>query len=111
LIEAVVGGLDESAADPEVQPSTAQEIHQSVVLGQPDRIMMWQQNDRGTDAKFGRALGNCGGNYLRRGTNVAAKVMLADPDRIEAQLFRVAYLLEEILVVLLLRTILGVVIE
>ena len=48
---------------------------------------------------------------LRRGADVAAEVMLADPDRIEAQFFRVADLFEEVLVVLLLGTVLGVMVE
>ena len=83
------------------------------------RLVIWlgmdslakQQRDRRPDAHFFRALRDRSRDDLRRRTDVAAKVMLANPDRIEAQLLGVAHFCEEVFVVLLFGTILGVVIK
>ena len=72
---------------------------------------MRQQHDRRADTHFPGTLRDRAGDNLRRGTDIAAEVMLADPDRIEAQLFRVSNLVEEVLVVLLLGAFLSVLIE
>ena len=72
---------------------------------------MWDERNRRTDPNPFRPLSNRGGDYLGRWANVAAKVMLTDPDGIEAQLLGVARFIEEVFVVLLLGTILRVVIE
>ena len=73
--------------------------------------MVWEERDRRTDPNHFRPLRNCGGDYLGRWANVATKVVLTDPDGIEAQLFGVAGFIEEVFVVLLLGTISSVVIE
>jgi hypothetical protein len=72
---------------------------------------MRQQGDRSADTHFFGALRDRSRDDLRRGTDVAAKVMLAEPDRIEAQFFGVINFLEEVFVVLLFGTIFGVMIE
>ena len=56
-------------------------------------------------------LGNGAGDNLRRRADITAKVMLAEPDRIKAQLLGVIHFLEKVLVVLLFRAILSIVIE
>jgi hypothetical protein len=73
--------------------------------------MVWEERNRRTDPNPFRPLSDRGGDYLGRWANVATKVVLTDPDGIEAQLFGVAGFIQEVFVVLLLGTILGVVIE
>jgi hypothetical protein len=58
--------------------------------------MMRDERNRCTDPNPFCALSNRGSDYLGRRANVAAKVVLADPDGIEAQLFRVAGFIEEV---------------
>src|SRR5262249_55682911 len=111
LIEAVVGSLDKSAAHTEVQTPAAQQIDQRIVFGQPQRVVMREEGDRGSDTDFFGPLRDSAGDDLWCGTDVAAKVMLADPQGIEAEIFGVGHFVEEVLVVILLGAILGVVIE
>jgi hypothetical protein len=73
--------------------------------------MVWEERNRRTDPNPFRPLSNRGGYYLGRWANIATKMVLTDPDGIEAQLFGVAGFIEEVLVVLLLGTILSVLIE
>jgi len=58
---------------------------------------MREQRDSRTNANLLGPLSNRRGDYLGCRTDIAAKVVLADPDGIEAKFFGVARFIEEFL--------------
>ena len=90
----------EAAADAEVQPPAAQQIHRRRLLSQLDGIVEGEHSHAGAQADL---LGNprqigqqrqCG-----RDDSVAGEMVLRDPHRIEAQRFGVADLVHGLFVI------------
>src|SRR5436309_2086324 len=84
-------------ADPELESSQAQTVERGVILGDPKRTVVWQQDHRGSDANFGgslcyRSADDWGG---RKETAEGEKVVFGKPDRIETELFSVRDLLND----------------
>src|SRR5262245_31679336 len=83
-----------AAAHAEVQSSITQHVQHGGLFSHEDRVVEVEDADPGANANFAGAGGYVGGKGQGRGHDAKArKVMLCQPDRVEAQLLGVLNLL------------------
>jgi hypothetical protein len=89
LVEAIEARLERAAGQHEVDPTAAQHVEHCVVLGQANRVVMWREGDACSQADLAGSGRNRREERDRVGADVLREVMFPDPERIEAQLFRI----------------------
>src|SRR5437016_12393917 len=89
--------LHEAVPDPKLEPPPAQTVERGIVLGNPQRVVVRQQDHRRADPNPGRSLRNSGADDRgsRKEPAERMKVMFREPDRIEAELFCVPRLVHD----------------
>src|SRR4029077_6657724 len=89
--------LHEAMADPKLEPPPAQTVEGGIILRDPKRVVVRQQDHRGANPNRGRSLRNGGADNRggRKETAEGMKERVREPDRIEAELFCVPRLLHD----------------
>ena len=86
-----------AAARGEIDAPAAHKVEGRPLLGDTDRGMQWQNSDGGSQPDATRPRRDIGEHQIRAGKHAqGAKVMLADPRRVQANLFGVNRLVENI---------------
>ena len=87
--------LHEAMADPKLESASAQTVEGGIILGNPKRVVVRQQDHRSANPNPGRPLRNSGADdrSSRKEPAEGMKVVFRKPDRIEAELFCVPRLL------------------
>src|SRR5262245_8151715 len=95
---AVLRARDAAAADPELEPTLADVIERRDLLGDAQRMIEREHGDGRADPKAPRPGGDRAGHLQRSGNDraVRCEVDLAEPDTVEAPVFRALSQLERV---------------